>query len=59
MINIEEITITVVTLKLDKDYLRFDSDCWYIHDKSTDTFVRVANDIIIEEIYNEAINSPN
>lgn len=56
MMQIDRIPVDSITLRIDKNYLRFEGDCWYIHDISTDTYVRVRDTEILEDLYLEELS---
>ena len=51
MMQIDRIPVDSITLRIDKNYLRFEGDCWYIHDMQADTYIRVKDSEILEDLY--------
>lgn len=49
--TLDTITVDILTVRLETDYLRFDADSWYRYNRDTDCYERVANAELIESIY--------
>lgn len=49
--TLDIITVDILTVRLETDYLRFDADSWYRYNKVSDSYERVANAELIEDIY--------
>lgn len=48
---IDRIDVHVFSPRLVHDYLRFDEDLWYIHDKITDSYNRIYDTYELESMF--------
>ena len=50
---IDRIDVHVFSPRLVHDYLRFDEDLWYIHDKIADSYNRIYDTDELENMFNK------
>lgn len=56
--HVDPIEINVLCLR-DQDYIRFDKDLWYKHDKINDCYIRCQIHEYLEEEFEKALEEQN
>lgn len=53
--SVDHAFVDVMTIGFEKDYIRFESTDWYKHNKSLDSWERVIDSSIIEDIFQQTL----